>query len=347
MGVGVGSTQDLPRGSPSLAVPNRQTQRPPSKAERIFARDAAYRPKSNTEAGRRILAGAPPDVRGYGNFAPFLNDVAFGRIKVADPNAPLPENVVARRDIVFSRIDGKDLKLDLFTPKNAASPLAIVVLIHGGCWLAGTRQDYNRFAIDLASRGYAAASIDYRLSEEAPYPAAVEDCRAAVQWLRQNADTYAIDQERVALLGGSAGGHLAEYVGYTASISGNAAEPKVKAVISFYGWSDLTHPAVRDFYWNEVFLGSKYDDAPDLYKEASPITHVGMQSPPTLLLQGTIDTIVPPSQSVMLMDKLDANNVPYVYAPFLGLYHAFTIDVDATARAMYFVQRFLAEYVAE
>jgi len=346
MGVGVGSTQELSKES-KPAVSNQQAQRPPSKAAKIFARDAAYLPKSNTEAGRRILVGAPPDVRGYGNFAPFLNDVAYGRIKVANPNSPLPENVVARRDIVFSTIGGKDLRLDLFTPKNPGKPLPVVVLIHGGCWLAGARQDYNRLAMDLASRGYAAASIDYRLSEEAPYPAAVEDCRAAVRWLRENAGTYTIDQERIALLGGSAGGHLAEYLGYTASTSATGPGPKVKAVISFYGWSDLTHPAVRDFYWNEVFFGSKYEDAPALYKEASPLTHVSKQSPPTLLLQGTIDTIVPPSQSVMLMEKLDANNVPYVYAPFLGLYHAFTIDADATARAMYFVEQFLGEYLAK
>lgn len=331
------------------AVPRQEVQRPLTKAERIFARDAAFRPKSNTDAGRRILAAAPPNVRGYGNFAPFLNDVAYGRIKVPDPNAALPDTVAAHKDIVFSNIAGKDLKLDLFTPKNSNKPLPIVVLIHGGCWLAGTRQDYTRFGIELASRGYAAASIDYRLSEEASYPAAVEDCRTAVQWLKDHASTYSIDPGRVALLGGSAGGHLAEYVGYAANTPAkgypSGPGPKVKAVIAFYAWSDLTQPSVRDFYWNEVFLGKKYEAAPALYKVASPVTHVSKQSPPTLLLHGTIDTIVPPSQSVLLVEKLEANSVPYVYAPFLGLYHAFIIDVDATARAMYFIERFLGEYL--
>jgi acetyl esterase/lipase len=331
------------------AAVRQESQRPLTKAERIFARDAAYRPKSNTDAGRRILADAPPNVRGYGNFAPFLNDVAYGRIKVPEPVAALPGPVAAHRDIVFAKIGGRELKLDLFTPKNPNRPLPIVVLIHGGCWLAGTRQDYNRFAIELASRGYAAASIDYRLSEEAGYPAAIEDCRTAVQWLKNHAGAYSIDPGRVALLGGSAGGHLVEYVGYAANTPAkgypNGPGPKVKAIVAFFAWSDLTHPSVRDFYWNEVFLGKKYEEAPALYKEASPITHVSKQSPPTLLLHGTIDTIVPPSQSVVLMEKLEANGVPYVYAPFLGLYHAFTIDVDATARAMYFIERFLGEYL--
>jgi acetyl esterase/lipase len=329
------------------AVVGQGAQKLLTKAERIFARDAAYLPTSNTDAGRRILAGAPPNVRGYGNFAPFLNDVAYGRIKVADSNAATPETVVAHRDIVFARVGGKELKLDLFTPANSTKLCPIVVLIHGGCWLAGTRQDYTRFGIQLASRGYAAASIDYRLSEEASYPAAIEDCRTAIQWLNDHASTYGIDRERIALLGGSAGGHLAEYVGYAASAPAerNGPRPKVKAVVAFFAWSDLTHPSVRDFYWNEVFLGKKYEEAPALYKEASPITHVSKQSPPTLLLHGTIDTIVPPSQSVLLVEKLEANGVPYLYAPFLGLYHAFTIDVDATARAMYFIERFLGEYL--
>ncbi len=320
-----------------------------TKAERIFARDALYRPKSNTEAGRRILAGAPPEVRGYGNFAPFLKDVAYGRIKVPDPDATLPGHITACVDMVFSRMGCRELKLDLFTPKHPATLLPVVVLIHGGCWLAGTRQELHRLAIDLASRGYAAASIDYRLAEEAPYPAAVEDCRAAVQWLKDHAGTYGMDPERIALLGASAGGHLAQYVGYAANTPAEGHSrgpgPDVKAVIALYGWSDLTHPAVRDFYWNEVFFDKKYEDGPALYREASPVTHVGGQSPPTLLLHGTIDTIVPPLQSMMLAEKLQANGVPYVYAPFLGLYHAFTIDVAAAARAMYFIDQFLGEYL--
>jgi acetyl esterase/lipase len=323
---------------------------PQKKAQAIFARDAAYKPKSNTETGRRILAAAPPNVRGYGQFSGFLNDVAYGRIKVPDVNIVTPENVAVYTDVSFAKVGDKELKLDLFVPKTTNKPVPLVVLIHGGCWLAGTRKDYDRYAVDLAKLGYAAASIDYRLSEEASYPAAVEDCRTAVQWLQAHADGYGIDSGRIALFGGSAGGHLAMYVGYAADTTTKASARTlgtVKAIVSLYGWSDLTHPTVREFYWNELFFGKKYEEAPALYKEGSPITHVSRQSPPTLLIHGTIDTIVPPSQSVSLVQKLEAQNVPYVYAPFLGLYHAFTIDVDANARAMYFVDRFLSEYLSK
>jgi acetyl esterase/lipase len=312
-----------------------------TKAEAIFARDVAFKPKSNTAVGRRILAEAPPNVRGYRVFAEFLSDVAYGKLKIAAPALVLPENVAAYQDVQFATVNGRDLKLDLFVPTIRSKRAPLVVLIHGGCWISGTRKSYGRQAIDLARRGYAAASIDYRLSEEAAYPAAIDDCRAAIQWLGNHADDYGLDRTRIALLGGSAGGHLAEYVGYRTQTTGS----DVRAVISYYGWSDLTHPTVRDFYWNEVFLGKKYEDAPDLYREASPITYVGRLSPPTLLLHGTIDPIVPPNQSVRLIERLEEHGVPYVYAPFLGLYHAFAIDEDASERAMYFVDRFLTEYL--
>lgn len=177
----------------------------------------------------------------------------------------------------------------------------------------------------------------------------MDDSRNAIQWLKDNAKKYNIDPDRIALLGGSAGGHLVELIGYAANSPSkqnpNGPGPKVKAVIAFYGWSDLTDPTVRDPYWNEAFFGKKYADAPDLYKEASPITHVSKQSPATMLLQGTIDAIVPMSQSVKLAAKLEANNVPYIYAPFEGQFHAFDFFQGTTARAAYLIEKFLAEYL--
>jgi acetyl esterase/lipase len=177
----------------------------------------------------------------------------------------------------------------------------------------------------------------------------VDDVRNAVQWLKDHAKAYNIDPSRIALLGGSAGGHLVELIGYTSSAptaqQPDGPGPKLKAIIAFYGWSDLTAPGVRDPYWNEAFLGKKYEDAPELYKEASPITYVGKQSPPTMLMQGTIDAIVPMSQSVMLAKKLDANNVPYIYVPFEGQFHAFDYFQDTTKRSLYFVEKFLAAYL--
>ncbi len=318
-----------------------------STSERLMARDAI--PKSNTEAGQRILKNAPGGGPVFKTFADFLGGVASRKVAPIDVRLAVPEGVSVNPDLVFQKGDDGELKLNLYRPKNSANLLPLVVMIHGGCWISGGRTDYHYYGVKLAELGYAAATVDYRVADQAPYPAAVDDSRNAIQWLKDQAKTYSIDPDRIALLGGSAGGHLVEFIGYAANTSSkqhpNGPGPKVKAIIAFYGWSDLTDPAVRDPYWNEAFLGKKYADAPELYKEASPITHVSKQSPPTILLQGTIDAIVPMSQSVKLAEKLEANNVPYIYVPFEGQFHAFDFFQDTTARALYFIEKFLAEYL--
>ena len=276
--------------------------------------------------------------------------MALHKVPPVDLRPFVPDSVRADLDVVFQKGDNYELKLNLFTPKNSAKALPLVVMIHGGCWIDGGHADYSYYGVKLARLGYAAATIDYRLADQAPYPAAVDDSRNAIQWLKDHAKTYSIDPNRIALLGGSAGGHLVELIGYAANTPTkqhpNGPGPNVKAIIAFYGWSDLTDPAVRDPYWNEAFLGKKYSDAPDLYKEASPITHVSKQSPPTILLQGTIDAIVPMSQSVKLAKKLEANNVPYIYVPFEGQFHAFDFFQDTTERSLYFIEQFLNEYLS-
>jgi acetyl esterase/lipase len=316
-------------------------------SEKLMARDAI--PRSNTEAGRRILKDAPTGGPVFTTFADFLGAVAARKIEPIDISPPVPDSVSANLDVVFQKTDKYELKLSLFSPKNSDNALPLVVMVHGGCWIGGGRADYNYYGVKLAQLGYAAASVDYRVADQAPYPAAVDDVRNAIQWLKDHAKQCNIDPNRIALLGGSAGGHLVELIGYAATTPTaqhpEGQGPKLKAVVAFYGWSDLTDPKIRDFYWNEAFLGKQYADAPKLYEEASPITHVSKQSPPTILLQGTIDAVVPMSQSVKLAEALDANNVPYIYVPFEGQFHAFDYFKGTTERSLYFIEKFLVEYL--
>jgi acetyl esterase/lipase len=326
---------------------DREKSKAQTLSERIMARDAV--PRSNTEAGRRILGEAPAAGPGFKTFADFLGAVAARKVEVIDLHPAVPDSVGVYLDAVFQTGETYDLKLNLFAPKTSAKALALVVMVHGGCWVSGGRADYNAYGVKLAELGYAAATVDYRLSDQARYPAALDDVRSAVQWLKDHAKDYNIDPDRIALLGDSAGGHLVELTGYAANTATPqhpaGVGPKLKAIVSFYGWSDLTVPTVRDPYWNEVFFGKKYEDAPDLYKEASPITHIGRQSPPTLLLQGTIDAIVPMSQSVAVAEKLGANGVPYIYVPVKGEFHAFDYFRGVHERSFYFIEKFLAEYL--
>lgn len=313
--------------------------------------DRDYPSKSNAAAGQRILANAPPDAPGYRQFMGFIFAVLSGKAEVVPLTPPVPENVSAHSDLTYLTVGNKELKLDLYSPKTMAKPAPLVVLIHGGCWMDGTRKEMGFYAVNLARLGYVTASVSYRLSEEASYPAQIEDLRAAIQWLTDHADTYNIDPSRIALLGGSAGGHLVEYLGYAANTSTKdqpkGSGPKVKAIIPFYGWSDLTDPSVSYQYYMELFLGKKYADAPKLYEEASPITHVDKGDPATLLLHGTIDTIVPITQSEKLAKKLAANDVPYIYAPFKGGYHGYDFFKDANPGVMYLIEEFLAEYLSK
>ncbi len=313
--------------------------------------DRDFPSRSNTEAGQRILASAPPDVPGHRQFMGFMFAVLEGKSKALPFTPPVPENVSAHPDLTYLTVGKKELKLDLYRPKATAKPGPLVVLIHGGCWMDGSRKEMGFYAVNLARLGYVTASVDYRLSEEAPYPAAVEDMRAAIQWLTDHAATYNIDPERIAIMGGSAGGHLTEYLGYSANTPTKGhpqgVGPKVKAIIPFYGWSDLTDPSVNYQYYMELFLGKKYADAPKLYEEASPITHVDKGDPATLLLHGTIDTIVPITQAEKLAKKLETNNVPFVYAPFKGGYHGYDMFTDANPGVMYLIEHFLAEYLAK
>ena len=209
--------------------------------------------------------------------------MALRKIEPINIAAPLPSGITADLNVVFDKCDDYELKLNIFKPTKSATTLPLVVMVHGGCWIDGGRADYNYYGVKLAEAGYAAVTVDYRVADQAPYPAAVDDVRSAIQWLKERAEAYNIDPDRIALLGGSAGGHLVELIGYSADTSTaqhpEGPGPKLKAVVAFYGWSDLTDPTVRDFYWNEAFLGKKYADAPELYKEVSPTTHVSEQSP--------------------------------------------------------------------
>jgi len=227
-----------------------------------------------------------------------------------------PDNVEIKRDLVYSSVGSRELHLDLFLPKEGAGPFPAVVYIHGGAWSGGNKNAFQRQAAYMATKGYVGACIQYRLSGEARYPAAVHDSKAAVRWLRANAARYRIDPKRMGAAGGSAGGHLVAFLGTTGEKKefegqgGNAGlSTRVRAVAAFNPVLDMTMVRMRDPAASaggalEKFLGASYAERPDLYAEASPITHVSRDSAAFLFLHGAADTTVPYQQSVEMMKKL-------------------------------------------
>ena len=126
----------------------------------------------------------------------------------------LPDKVTAQTGLVYARYGARAMELDLFSPQGRG-PFPAVILVHGGAWITGNHKMENPFAMELARRGYVAATIEYRLSNEAKYPAQIHDLKASVRWLRANARRYRIDPRRIAAVGASAGGHLVALLGVT------------------------------------------------------------------------------------------------------------------------------------
>jgi acetyl esterase/lipase len=207
-------------------------------------------------------------------------------------------------DIEYAQIPGfRPLELDLYLPDPGAraspGPVPVVVHVHGGGWRRGSRRHPLPAAGDgfypgLAAAGLAVAAIDYRLSGEARYPAAVDDVRAAVAWVRAAVPGYGITPGPVVLWGDSAGGHLA----LLAALTGTA----VDGVVAWFPVTDLTtvgRPDDDDPQTREaLFLGAPPSLVPELARAASPLAHVHAGAPPVLLLHGDSDTLVPPDQSI-------------------------------------------------
>ena len=205
-----------------------------------------------------------------------------------------------RKDIEYSRPGGVPLTLDAWIPAGPG-PHAAVIIVHGGGWQNGTKYSYvPPLFPPLSNAGYAWFTIDYRLAPKNTYPAAVDDVRAAVRWVKAHAAEYKVDPARLVLMGESAGGHLISLVA-TQNEPGTA----VAAVVALYGIHDFT--VTENLTQNRSqFLGITAVDgaARATMREASPITYVRPGLPPYLMIHGTRDTQVPFDQSVMMCARL-------------------------------------------
>ncbi len=240
----------------------------------------------------------------------------------AEPQSEQLHPLRVEKGIVYGTADGQKLQLDMARPKEGG-PYPLVMLMHGGAWRYGSRADLSRNGRDangkslpsiietVAAHGYVAVSVGYRLAPKYKFPAQLEDARAALDFLRGNAKKYDIDPDRIAAGGFSAGSHLALLLGLDApeGKGGNGGDPppRLKAVISFFAPTDLSlykaSPGLESAYFVPVF-GKDGKIEEEVYKKASPITHVSGDDPPVLLVHGTLDFIVPIIHSERLYKKL-------------------------------------------
>jgi pectinesterase len=237
------------------------------------------------------------------------------------PPFELPPGVELKAGVVYASAGpSRDLRLDLYLPKTRAARVPGVVYIHGGGWSGGNRNAFRRQAAYMAARGFVGACIEYRLSGEAIWPAAMNDSKAAVRWLRAHAAEYSVDPGRIGAAGGSAGGHLAAMLGTTAgleALEGGGGNPGVSSAVQAVA---AFNPAVDLVSFGKAqpgnaassvakFLGATYAEKPEIWELATPLHHAGKRSAPTLFLHGDKDTLVPYQQSLDMHRKLKAAGV--------------------------------------
>jgi acetyl esterase/lipase len=222
--------------------------------------------------------------------------------------------------------------MDLYFPPNSGKPSPVVLYVHGGAWKAGDKTggvEISAVPI-IASRGYLVAAINYRLAPQFKWPAQIQDVKCAVRFLRAHAATYNLDPDHIAALGASAGGHLVAMVGLAGPEAGfDTGEyldrsSRLSAVVDLFGPANLR---AKDFsskqadVAREVF-GARTDQDPVLV-QASPVTYITKTAPPFLILQGEKDSLVPPSQSQELYDRLKAAGVPATLVMVKNAEHGF------------------------
>lgn len=232
---------------------------------------------------------------------------------------PLPEGVKLLADVEFGKGGGRPLKMHLLLPeKKGQGKLPAIVWVHGGGWRNGNNQGGLRRLPELVRRGFVGASIEYRLSGEAPFPAQIEDCKCAIRFLRAHADQFGIDPERIGVWGSSAGGHLVALLGtsgHVAELEGKGGwekfSSKVQAVCDFCGPTDLM------LFRNDnprgtigLLLGGQPSTKKDLARSANPLTHLTREAPPFLIVHGDQDKTVPLEHSRLLADALKKAGVP-------------------------------------
>jgi acetyl esterase/lipase len=252
-----------------------------------------------------------------------------------------PNDIIYKTDIVYKSVNGIDLKLDIYKlSRYNKEKTPVIISIHGGAWYAGTKNDDIHYSVklfnNLLQQGYAIVTIEYRLSPVAKFPAQIQDCNDAIDFVYKKADEYNLAKDKIAVMGGSAGGHLAALIGTTNNYNipefySNQKKPafKIKAVVDFFGPTDFmamrgNSGVVEHDDPNSAeaqLIGSSPLLRPDLAKKASPTTYVCKQTPPFIIFHGDKDTVVQYSQSVIFHSYLNLAGVNNKFITVNGAGH--------------------------
>jgi arylsulfatase A len=230
-----------------------------------------------------------------------------GRVNASlapDGKTQVPQSTLdrlhAKLDLTYAKYGDRTLEMDVYRPKGAWGELPAVVCIHGGGWAKGNRASHGKIAQALAARGYVASTISYRLSGETPFPAAIQDCKAAVRFLRANAKELGIDADKIGAIGLSAGGHLTALLATSHGVDeleGEGGNPsfssRIQAAVPMGAQTDFLSERTREvsndrLIWKQ-FMGGSQQERPKAYRLASPLEHLDKDDPPCLFITGETD----------------------------------------------------------
>ena len=253
--------------------------------------------------------------------------------------------VVVETGVEYARVGEESLQLNIARPQSGEK-LPAILCIHGGGFRAGKREGWDARCRKMAERGYVAATVTYRLAPQHQFPAAIHDVKAAVRWLRANADRYHIDPQRIGVTGDSAGGHLAQFLGVTGGVPQfegtgglNDQSSRVACVVNIYGPSDFTKSYGKSVDAAQVlplWLGGDLDHERHRHILASPLNWVTPDAAPTLLIHGTEDKYVAFEQAQWMYDRLKAADVEVELLKLEGAGHGFKgADLEKSEAAMF------------
>ena len=280
--------------------------------------------------------------------------LVLGQRRRAAESMKVPEGVKVYRDIAYVADGHERQKLDLYIPDEGEN-LPLIIWIHGGAWRGGDKKNYIRR--EYLKAGYAGASINYRLSQHAIFPAQIEDVKAAVRWLRANAETYRLDPDRFAAWGSSAGGHLVAMLGTTGDVNefevGENLEvsSRVQAVVDYFGPTDFLQMDAQSLPDGLVhdapdspesqLVGGPIQEHKVRVAKANPITYVSEDDSPFLIIHGDRDKLVPYQQSVLLKDALEKAGVPVTFYKVEGGGHGWFRDPKVPELTKAFLEKHL------
>lgn len=219
------------------------------------------------------------------NATPYTNEATYEKLKKKYPfitplNRSVPSNIIIDKDVEYANINGLSLKADIYYPKDQSKKYPGIALVHGGGWISGSKENEKYMAQGLASKGYVAIAVGYRLSDVAKFPAAIDDVENAIKFLKKNKKKYSLNTKKMAVLGESAGAQIATLVGVKA-------KNEIQAIVNVDGIVSFIHPEAEESTYAAYWLDGDRNVNLKNWTEASPLEFVGKNTPPTLFINSS------------------------------------------------------------